>query len=247
MKAIGYIRVSTMEQLDKFGVDVQKEAIAKYAQEHGYEIERFLVDSVSGVLEERRQWNVIMQESIITNPPYEAIITFKSDRVARDIKLYYYYFYQLEKRNIKLISVQEDFEAMGEFGDVIRTMMLFVAEQERKNIKIRTSAGRGTKASIGGFAGGRVPYGYTNVKSELWIVPEEAEVVRLIFDLRDKGLSMDKIATELNTRGCQTKNGGAWYASTIKAILANKKLYQGYYRYGNQKEWVKGKQKPILE
>lgn len=247
MKAIGYVRVSTMEQLDKFGVEAQKEAISKYAKEHGYEIERFLVDSVSGVMEERREWNVIMAESIITNPPFEAIITFKSDRVARDIRLYYYYFYQLEKRNIKLISVQEDFEAMGEFADVIRTMMLFVAEQERKNIKIRTSAGRGTKASIGGFAGGRVPYGYTNVKSELWIVPEEAEVVRRIFALRSEGKSMDKIAQELNADNCQTKNGGAWYASTIKAILANKKLYQGYYRYGNQKDWVKGKQKPILD
>ena len=247
MKAIGYIRVSTMEQLDKYGVEAQKDAISKFAQEHGYEIERFLVDSVSGVLEERRQWNVIMQESVITNPPFEAIITFKSDRVARDIKLYYYYFYQLEKRGIKLISVQEDFEAMGEFKEVIRTMMLFVAEQERKNIKIRTSAGRGTKASIGGYAGGRVPYGYTNVKSELWIEPAEAEIVRLIFDLRKQGMSMEKIANELNTRGCETKNGGSWYGSTIKAILANKKLYQGYYRYGNQKEWVKGKQKPILE
>ena len=96
MKAIGYIRVSTMEQLDKFGVEAQKSAIEKYASENGYEIERFLVDSVSGVLEERRQWNVIMQESIITNPPYEAIIAFKSDRVARDVKLYYYYFYQLQ-------------------------------------------------------------------------------------------------------------------------------------------------------
>ena len=153
----------------------------------------------------------------------------------------------LEKKGVELVSVEENFNGDQAFANIYRSMMLFVAEQERKNIKIRTSAGRGTKASIGGFAGGRVPYGYTNVKSELWIVPEEAEVVRLIFSLRSEGKSMDKIATELNSRGCQTKNGGAWYASTIKAILANKKIYQGYYRYGNQKEWVKGKQKPILE
>ena len=246
MKAIGYVRVSTNEQLDKYGVEAQKEAISKYAQEHGYEIERFLVDSVSGVKEEREQWNVIMQESIITNPPYEAIIAFKSDRVARDVKLYYYYFYQLQKRDIKLVSVQEDFDSMGEFADVLRTMMLFVAEQERKNIKIRTSAGRGTKASIGGYAGGRVPFGYTNIKGELSVVATEAEVVRLVFNLRSKGMSMDKIAIELNKRGCETKNGGKWYASTIKAILDNEKLYLGYYHYGNQKEWVIGKQEPIL-
>ena len=187
-----------------------------------------------------------MQESVITNPPFQAIITFKSDRVARDIKLYYYYFYKLEKRDIKLISVQEDFEAMGEFGDVIRTMMLFVAEQERKNIKIRTSAGRGTKASIGGFAGGRLPLGYEVVHGELKIVESEAEVVRKVFDLRNSGLSMDKIAKELNAKNVPTKNGGAWYASTVKAVLGNEKLYQGYYRYGNQTDWVVGKQKPIL-
>lgn len=244
--AVGYIRVSTMEQLDKYGVEAQKAEIAKYARENGYEIERYLIDSVSGVLEERREWGVIMRESIITNPPYEAVICFKSDRVARDIKLYYYYFYQLEKRGIKLISVQEDFEQFGDFADIIRSMMLFVAEQERKNITIRTSAGRGTKASIGGFAGGRIPLGYEAIHGELYIVDDEAEVVREVFALRDKGLSMDKIAKELNAKGLPTKNGGAWYASTVKAVLGNKKLYQGYYRYGNVKEWVKGKQKPIL-
>ena len=56
MKAIGYIRVSTNEQLDKYGVEAQKSAIQKYADEHGYEVERFLIDSVSGVAEERREW-----------------------------------------------------------------------------------------------------------------------------------------------------------------------------------------------
>lgn len=245
-KAIGYIRVSTTEQLDKYGVEVQKREIAEYAKAHDYEVERFLIDDVSGVKEDRPMWNVIMQETIITNPPYEAVIAFKSDRIARDVKLYYYFFYQLQKRNVKLVSVKEDFEAMGEFADIIRSMMLFVAEQERKNITIRTSAGRGSKASIGGFAGGRLPLGYMSVKGELYVVPEEAEIVRMIFKLRAEDLSMDKIAKELNAKGIATKQGGAWYASTIKAVLANKKLYQGYYRYGDQKEWVKGKQEPII-
>lgn len=38
--AIGYIRVSTEEQSldDKFGIDVQRNAILEYANEHDYEI-----------------------------------------------------------------------------------------------------------------------------------------------------------------------------------------------------------------
>ena len=247
MKAIGYIRVSTSEQLDKYGVEAQKSAILDYAQKNGFEVERFLIDDVSGVKEDRPQWNVIMQETIITNPPYEAIIVFKSDRVARDVKLYYYFFYLLQKRNIQLVSVQEQFESMGEFADIIRSMMLFVAEQERKNITMRTSAGRSSKANIGGFAGGRIPLGYATDKGELVVVPEEAEIVRFIFKCTQEGVSRDKIAQELNRSGARTKQGGIWHASTIQSIVKNKKFYQGLYKYGKtQKEWVKGRHEPII-
>ena len=37
-QAIGYARVSTKEQGDKFGIEAQKSAIEEYARSHDYEI-----------------------------------------------------------------------------------------------------------------------------------------------------------------------------------------------------------------
>ena len=47
MKAIGYIRVSTEEQSsdDRYGIEVQKDAISKYAKEHDYDIVDWMVDT----------------------------------------------------------------------------------------------------------------------------------------------------------------------------------------------------------
>lgn len=243
-KCVGYVRVSTVEQGDKFGVEAQKEAITKYAREQGYIIADWFVDKISGVKEDRPAWNVILQSSDVKNPPYEAVIVYKSDRVARDIKLYFYYLFLLEKKGVKLISVNEEFQ--GELANVYRALILFCAEQERNNISRRTTAGRDVKASKGGYAGGGVPYGYKSVGGMLIIEPEEAEVVKLIFDLRSKGFSYGKIAEQLNESGFTTRDGAVWTMTQTYRIVIKEKFYQGYYRYGKQQEWVKGQHEAIL-
>ena len=88
--AIGYIRVSTEQQAsdDKYGIDVQKQAILLYANENGYSIVDWKVDEVSGAKDDRTALNEILYGDI-TNPPFEAVIIFKNDRLARDTKLYF--------------------------------------------------------------------------------------------------------------------------------------------------------------
>lgn len=88
--AVGYVRVSTEGQVgdDKFGIDSQKQSILLYANDHGYNIVRWYIDEgVSGVKENRPELDKILYEDDVTNPPYEAVIVAKSDRMARDVKL----------------------------------------------------------------------------------------------------------------------------------------------------------------
>ena len=109
--AVGYIRVSTEQQAqdDKFGIDVQKQAILLYANDNGYNIVDWKIDEISGTKDDRPALNQILYGDIVTNPPFEAVIVFKNDRLARDTKLYFYYLYTLEKKNIKLLSTKEEF------------------------------------------------------------------------------------------------------------------------------------------
>jgi site-specific DNA recombinase len=246
-RAVGYIRVSTDGQVgeDKFGIESQKEQIAEYAKSNGYEImEWFIDEGVSGVKESRPAFDRILYGDV-ENPPIEYVIVAKSDRIARDIKLYFYYKQVLYQKNIKLISVSEDFGEMGAFAGILEAFVLFVAEQERINITRRTSAGRAVKAIKGGYAGGQAPYGYKVENKKLVVVPEEAEAVRDIFKMHEEGATLQEIADEMNRRRLKTHRGGIFRTSTIQVILANRKTYEGYYKYG-QNDWVKGQHEPIL-
>lgn len=247
-KAIGYIRVSTKQQNedDRYGVDVQKSAILKWADEHGYYVMDWMVDTISGTAADRPAMNEILYGDIV-NPPVEAVIVFKNDRVARDTKLYFYYLYTLEKRNIKLLATEEEFTEGSELANVYRALMQFVAEQERRNIALRTGRGRNIKAACGGYSGGRCPYGYKVENKQLVVDPKERELVEYIFSQYDKGVPMLTIADEMYEKGWRTRKGTRFQATSVKSIIQNRPLYEGKYKYGKDMNWVQGVHEPILK
>ena len=248
---VAYIRVSTDNQAgeDKFGIDSQKEIVMNYCAAHDMQISEWYVDKgESGVKENRPALDELLYGEI-RNPPVEAVVVAKSDRVARDIKLYYYFMMLFEKKGMKLISATEEVvnDDTG-LGNVYKALMLFVAEQERANITKRTSGGRNVKASRGGYAGGRAPFGYRVDNHKLVIEPGEAEIVRTIFRLKDEeGYTYKMVCDYLNERGIPTRNGGLYIISTIQTIYENRKVYEGFYRYGKQTEWVQGEHEAILK
>ena len=245
---IGYIRISTEGQDEKYGKQAQKEAISQYAQEHGIKIVQWLTDVVSGVKEERPSWSVIVGSDDVSNPPYDCVVVFKSDRVARKLELYFYFEFLLRKKNVELITVLDDFDNVPPaFKGVMKSLVIFMAEQERNNINIRTSAGRKVKADNGGYAGGRVPYGYDAIGGELQVNEAQAQVIKMIFMMKEQqGMTLDGIAQYLNENHIYTKSGKLWAGATVFYVIKNKKLYQGYIRYGSDK-WKKGHQEAILD
>lgn len=245
--AIGYIRVSTEAQAgdDKYGLEAQKEKILVYANENGYNIVEWFCDEKSGASDERPELNKILFDEGITNPPFEAVIAFKSDRVARDTKLYFYYLYVLEKRNIKLLSTQEVFPE-GDFANIYRALMLFVAEQERKNIAIRTGNGRRVKAAAGGYSGGRAPYGYKAEGGRLVINESERPIVEFVFAEHRKGTPMLTIADKLNDLGYRTRKGTKFQNTSVRSIIKNEPFYKGMYKYGDM-NWVRGIHEPLFK
>lgn len=246
--AIGYIRVSTEQQAgpERYGIDAQKQEILLYANDKGYNVVEWVIDEVSGASDERPGMNKILSDEYVTNPPYEAVIIFKNDRLARDTKLYFYYLYVLEKKNIKLLSVKEEFVEGNEFANVYRALLQFVAEQERKNIALRTGKGRNMKAACGGYSGGRRPYGYDVVDGRLVINEEEKKIVEFVFEEHRKGTSMLAIADKLNKIGFSTRKGTPFLNTSVKSIVNNERLYRGFYKYGDM-NWVKGVHEPILK
>lgn len=249
MNAIGYIRVSTDGQVgeDKYGLDVQRTLISEYAESNDITIVDWVVDEGMSGAKLRPKFDAIVFEGSVTNPPIEALIVAKSDRVARDINIYYYYKMKLTIKNIKLISVTEDFGQLGVLSTMLEAFTMCAAQQERENITKRTSAGRRIKSSKGGYSGGRAPLGYKVVGGELVINPDEAPTVIRAFELKDQGLSLRAIGDTLNKEGYPTRSGKPFVISNVQSMINNRKTYEGYYRYGKDKEWVKGVHEPILK
>lgn len=248
MNVIGYIRVSTDGQVgeDKFGLKAQKKQIEEYCKNHNMEIIKWYADEGESGAKERPGFDEIIYGEV-DNPPYEAVVVAKSDRVARDINVYYYYKMMLRKKNINLVSIAEDFGQFGVFASMLEAFTLCVAEMERDNINKRTSAGRYVKSAKGGYSGGRPPFGYRTDNGRLIIVPEEAKIVRTIFEMKYSGKTYKQIVEHLNSLGLTNRSGTKYSISTIQTIYDNEKTYRGYYRYGKNTEWVVGQHEPILK
>ena len=248
MNVIGYIRVSTDGQCgeDKFGLDAQREQIVEYCSKHDMVISRWVMDEGESGAKERPGFDEIIYGEI-SNPPHEAVVVAKSDRVARDINVYYYYKMMLKKKNMNLVSISEDFGQFGAFSSILEAFTVCVAEIERDNITKRTSSGRRIKAAKGGYSGGRAPMGYKVENKQLVINEKEAEVVRFIFERKFAGCSMLSTVDALNQNGFKTRNGNPFVISTVQSIWNNERTYRGEYRYGKDGEWVQGEHEPILE
>ncbi len=248
-KVVAYIRVSTEAQCkdDKFGLEVQREMIAEYCEKNEMEVvEWFVEKGVSGAKDDRPEFSKILNGGI-SNPPIEAVVVAKNDRIARDVNLYFAYKYQLDRQGIKLVSVTEDFGQLGVFAPVLEAFIASMAQVERDLIKTRTSGGRAVKASKGGYSGGRPPFGYKAENKRLVVIPEEAEIVREVISMKESGATFQTICDKLNGEGKTNRSGTKFSISTLQVIIDNKPLYEGMYRYGKDSEWVQGEHEAILE
>ena len=87
----------------------------------------------------------------------------------------------------------------------------------------------------GVHTGGIAPLGYDvdKVNRKLFIIEEEAQAVRMIFELHNKGVSLTQISKALNERGFTTKLGNKFGKNSLHEIIRNKK-YCGYYVYNRR-------------
>lgn len=243
-KAVAYIRVSTDKQADKYGMEAQKKSIIDYANKNGLQIIRFYEEVGSGA-KEREVLESLCMGLEGQRQDFDTVIVYKTDRVARETKLYFYYLYLLEKQGIKLMSTVEEFDEDSAIANIYLSILQFVAEQERKNILMRTQNGIRIKASEGGFCGGKVPFGYKNVNKELEIEPGEMKYVKMVFSCLDNGMSLRATADFCAGNGAVNRNGNPFTMAIVRSIKDNRRLYEGFYKYGKGNE-VLGKQERII-
>lgn len=112
---------------------------------------------------------------------------------------------------------------------MLNILMTF-AQYEREIISERTKDKLSASKKKGLYTGGVVVMGYKAVDKKLVIVPEEAELVRRIFQRYIEIQSPKIIAAELNAESRKTKTGKPWTTVAVYRIL-NNHTYVGEINY----------------
>ena len=148
--------------------------------------------------------------------------------------------------NTKIITPLKTYDPNNEFDEEYFEFGLFMSRREYKTINRRLQRGRIASVKEGKYVGNKSPYGYRRVKIEhdkgytLERVPEEADLIRMIFDLYTIGelqpddtykrLGVSLIVRRLNAMNVPTKTGGKWVVSSVRDILINP-VYAGKVRW----------------
>ncbi len=140
----------------------------------------------------------------------------------------------------KIITPARDYDPACEADSEYFEFSLFMSRREYKTINRRMQAGRIASVKEGNYIGSLPPYGYRKVHDlqsrvfTLEPIPEEAEVVKLMFrlSLENKGASC--IATHLNSMDIKPRKSAKWTSSSVRDILENP-VYCGYLRWNWRK------------
>lgn len=125
-------------------------------------------------------------------------------------------------------------DTMTQTGKMFFYQLISFAEWERSVIRERTFSGKLRRAQEGRNPGITPAFGYRLGKgSALVVVPAEAAVVSLIFQLYASGLGCLAVARRLAELGHPSPSGGHWSSSQISRMLGNP-IYVGTLVYGKQ-------------
>jgi DNA invertase Pin-like site-specific DNA recombinase len=221
-QAIAYYRVSTQRQgKSGLGIEAQKAAVARFAQNEGYELigEHIEVETGKGAdALERRP--VLCAALAAAKKAKRPVIVAKLDRLSRDV----HFISGLMSHKVPFIVT----ELGPDIDPFILHMYAALAEKERALISARTKLALAAKQQRGERVGS---HKITEVAAQGRAVIKAhadrraANVMPVIETIIAGGITTYKgIAGALNTRRIQTARGGRWDATTVRRTV----LRQGH-------------------
>ena len=236
-KAAIYCRVSTLHQVDKDSLPMQRQDMINYAKYvlsiEDYEV--FEDAGYSGKNTDRPAFQSMMER--IEHGEFSHVLVWKIDRISRNLLDFATMYAKCKKLGVTFISKNEQFDTSTAMGEAMLKIILVFAELERNMTSERVTATMIARAADKQWNGGRVPYGYHYDKASktFSIREDEAVVVRQIYDLYAKLKSLQYTADALNRDGLKTRRGYEWSAATCHIILSSP-FYLGTLRYNYRDE-----------
>ena len=161
----------------------------------------------------------------------DIILFYKMDRLTRSPKDFYQLVELFEKHEVDFISITERFDTSTPAGRLLRNILLTFGAFERELTSERVKDKMFSRAKLGFWNGGFVPYGYDNINKKLIINKEEAVVVKFVYETFLETASLFKTYRAVKKAGIRTRIGKIFDKSTLYKMLRNP-IYIGKTKYG---------------
>lgn len=224
-----YARVSTEDQVERYGLPLQIRACREYAKANGLQVaEEITDDGVSGTLLQRPGLDHV--RALVRDGQADLVLMYDVDRLSRELAHLLILKPELEKAGARLAFVQASFEDSPS-GRLFFSLRGVIAQYEREQMLQRMGRGKRERAMAGRIVGGRVLYGYVYQNGLLAVDEPKAAIVRQIFEWCDSGASLREITRRLRNSGASPARAGRWGRSSVHRILINE-TYAGVAHYG---------------
>ena len=202
-------------------------------------VERYIDEGITGTSAEKRPEFMRMMEDAKKHR-FDMILTREVSRFARNTVDTLQYTRMLKEHGVEVYFINDGIKTFDGDGELRLTIMATLAQDESRKTSVRVKSGQQTSMNNGVYYGNGNILGYDRVEQilpdktkevDFVINPEQAETVRLIFDLYLDGWGLSKIKDELERRGRKTSQGmNSWHPTVISHILKNT-FYCGILTY----------------
>jgi len=248
-KFVALARVSSREQeREGFSLEVQEEALRRYATQAGGEIAKlFRIAETASKGDERKTFKELVAYAKKNAGLLDGLLFYKVDRAARNL----FDYVELERLEseygLPFISVSQPTESTPA-GRMMRRTLANMASfyTEQQSVDVREGLAR--RVQEGWFVS-RGPYGYRNVRKDgrgvIEIDPVQAANVRRIFHLYAyENLTLDGLVERINAEGMVFRPATPKFPrSTVHNILKDR-AYIGEILHKGQ--WYQGKHEPLI-
>ncbi len=222
-RTVAYLRVSTDKQADRgVSLDAQRAKVEAYASLYDLDLVAVEVDAGASAKSLSKRPALDRALAALRAGRADALLVVKLDRLTRSVRDLGELVERFQRGGWALMSVSEQVDTRTAAGRLVLNVLASVAQWEREAIGERTAAAMAHKRARGEYTGGRVPYGFRLADDGATLVShaEEQEVIRCALELRESGLSLRKVASQLEARGFLARGGRKWHPQKVKNLLA---------------------------
>lgn len=177
-------------------------------------------EAKTGTKESREQFQQLLSDCRAGN--IDMVITKSVSRFARNTVTLLRTVRELKELGVNVFFEEQNIKTLDSDGEVLLTLLASFAQAESLSVSDNCKW-RIRKGFEEGRASTCTMLGYRLMNGEITMVPDEALIVRKIFDLYSDGCGLQKICNILNEEGIRTRGGYTWRPSAIRLILGNEK------------------------